>query len=167
MNEMLLLFSGPLAVPCLICLIAGIALLIIEMCIPGFGAPGIFGILCLIAAVLMQFIGNTVRGALAFTACVMVFMLVLVLIFLRSFRKGALSRSPIVNRSAVAQEQPTGETILPGAKGKALTPLRPAGIVEIAGKRVNAETDGTFLAAGTEVEVIEAKGLGIIVHEVL
>ena len=172
MSEMIAFFSGPLAALCIILLIAGITLLIVEMCIPGFGAPGIFGIICLIAAVVVQFIGNTPRGALTFTACVVVLLLILVLVFLRSFKNGALSHSPFVNKTAVKEEPVKEEpvqtlSVLPGMKGKALTPLRPAGIVELNGKRVNAETDGTFLPAGTEVEVTEVKGLGIIVHEIL
>ena len=172
MSEMLAFFSGPMAALCILLLVAGIALMIVEMCIPGFGAPGIFGIICLIAAVIVQFIGNTTRGALAFTACVLILLLILVLLFLRSFRNGKLSHSPFVNRTAVKEESAGEKTeqqfcVKPGMKGKTLTPLRPAGIVELDGKRVNAETDGTFLAAGTEVEVIEVKGLGIIVHEIL
>ena len=167
MSEMFAIFSGPLAIPCIICLVVGIALLIVEMCIPGFGAPGIFGIICLLISVAMQFIGNSLRGALAFTACVLVLLLLLVLIFLRSFKNGALSRSSIVNHTTVKEEPNAAAAYQPGMRGKALTPLRPSGIVELNGKRVNAETEGTFLAAGTEVEVTEVKGLGIIVHEIL
>lgn len=172
MSEMIAFFSGPMAALCIILLVTGIALLIVEMCIPGFGAPGIFGIICLIAAIVVQFIGNTARGALTFTACVVMLLLILVLVFLRSFKNGALSHSPFVNKTAV-REEPANEqsgqsvSVVPGMKGRALTPLRPAGIVEMDGKRINAETDGTFLPAGTAVEVTQVKGLGIIVHEIL
>ena len=172
MSEMIAFFSSPLGPLCLILLIAGAALLIVEMCIPGFGAPGIFGVICFIAAVVVQFVGNTARGALTFTACVFILLLLLLILFLRSFRNGALSRSRFVNKTAVreepaAEETPEQPAIVTGMKGKALTALRPAGIVELGGRRINAETDGTFLSAGTAVEVTQVKGLGIIVHEVL
>lgn len=172
MSEMLAFFTGPLAGLCILFLVLGIALMIVEMLIPGFGAPGIFGVICLISSIVVQFVGNTAKGALTFTAFVLVLLLILVLVFLRSFRNGKLSRSRIVNRTAIREEEQQDDTlrsvtVKPGMKGKAITPLRPAGMVEIEGKRVNAETDGTFLTAGTEVEVTEVKGLGIIVHEVL
>lgn len=169
---MMAFFSGPLAIPCIILLVVGIALLLVEMLLPGFGVPGVCGILCLIASVTMQFIGNSIKGALVFTACVTVLVLLLLIIFLRSFRKGKLSHSAFVNASAVKEEavpvsaaEPAAVTV--GMRGKALTALRPAGIVEINGKRVNAETEGTFVSAGKEVKVTEVKGLGIIVHEIL
>ena len=172
MREMMLFFSGAPGIVCLVLLVAGLALLITEMCIPGFGAPGFIGSACLLGAIALQFFGNTLRGALTFTACVAVLVLLLLLLFLRSFKNGALSRSPFVNRAAVKEapaEEENGSSVpaVCGMKGKTLTPLRPAGIVELEGRRVNAKTDGAYLEAGTAVEVIEVKGLGIIVHEIL
>ncbi len=171
MSEMFAVFSSPLAVPCIICLIAGVVLLLVELCIPGFGAPGILGILCLFAVVVMQFMENSVAGALAFTLCLLLLILVLLVLFLRSFKKGLLSKSPLVNRSSVRKSSGKGEkdpepVIARGSRGTALTALRPAGIVEIDGNRINAETDGTFLPAGTVVEVTGTEGLSIFVRAV-
>ena len=171
MSEMFAVFSGPLAVPCIVCLIAGIVLLLVELCLPGFGAPGILGILSLFAVVVMQFIGNSLAGALAFTLCMLILVLLLLIFFLRSFKKGFLSKSPLVNRSSIrdisdkATDIPE-PSVARGSRGTALTALRPAGIVEIDGNRINAETDGTFLPAGTVVEVTGTKGLSIFVRGV-
>ncbi|MBQ3663543.1 MAG: hypothetical protein II914_05340 [Clostridia bacterium] len=170
MSEMFAVFSGPLAVPCIVCLIAGIVLLLVELCLPGFGAPGILGILSLFAVVVMQFIGNSLAGALAFTLCMLVVVLVLLILFLRSFKKGVLSKSPLVNRSSIRSSGKSSKDPKPvvtrGARGTALTALRPAGIVDIDGNRINAETDGTFLPAGTAVEVYRTEGLSIFVRSV-
>ncbi|MBQ6426134.1 MAG: hypothetical protein IJJ92_05020 [Clostridia bacterium] len=171
MSEMFAVFSGPLAVPCIICLITGIVLLLVELCLPGFGAPGILGILSLFAVVVMQFIGNSLTGALAFTLCMLILVLILLILFLHSFKKGLLSKSPLVNRSAVKKSSGKSSdepkpVIARGSRGTALTALRPAGIVEIDGNRINAETDGTFLPAGTIVEVTGTEGLSIFVRSV-
>ena len=171
MSEMFAVFSGPLAIPCIVCLIAGIVLLLVELCLPGFGAPGILGILSLFAVVVMQFIGNSLAGALAFTLCMLVVVLVLLILFLRSFKKGVLSKSPLVNRSSIRASynksfKDPKPVVTRGARGTALTALRPAGIVEIDGNRINAETDGTFLPAGTAVEVYGTEGLSIFVRSV-
>ena len=141
-----------------------------ELCLPGFGAPGILGILSLFAVVVMQFIGNSLAGALAFTLCMLVVVLVLLILFLRSFKKGVLSKSPLVNRSSIRSSGKSSKDPKPvvtrGARGTALTALRPAGIVDIDGNRINAETDGTFLPAGTAVEVYRTEGLSIFVRSV-
>ena len=171
MSEMFAVFSGPLAVPCIVCLVAGIVLLLVELCIPGFGAPGILGILSLFAVVVMQFMGNSLAGALSFTLCMLVLILLLLLLFLRSFKKGLLSKSPLINRSSIRESSGKSAdepkpVVSRGSRGTALTALRPAGIVEIDGNRINAETDGTFLPAGTVVEVTGTEGLSIFVRAV-
>ena len=171
MSEMFAVFSGPLAIPCTICLITGIVMFLVELCLPGFGVPGTIGILSLLAVVVMQFIGNSITGALSFTLCMLFLVLLLLLLFLRSFKKGLLSKSNLINRSAIRQSS-ENETEDPkpvlarGARGTTLTPLRPAGIVEIEGNRINAETDGTFLPAGTDIEVTGTEGLSILVRAV-
>ena len=41
-----------------------------------------------------------------------------------------------------------------GKGGTAVTPLRPTGIVEIGGERVEAQTEGEFIASGSTVRVV-------------
>ena len=47
----LLEIFGPVAIPTLICLAAGLLLLLIEMFTPGFGVPGLLGLLLLAAVI--------------------------------------------------------------------------------------------------------------------
>ena len=53
-----------------------------------------------------------------------------------------------------------------GDRGVAMTVLRPAGSVDIAGRRVNCVSEGEIIAAGTPVEVIHVAGSRIVVHAV-
>lgn len=52
----------------------------------------------------------------------------------------------------------------PGASGVALTDLRPAGVAEIAGRRVDVVTEGEYLRAGEAVEVLVDEGYRRVVR---
>jgi membrane-bound serine protease (ClpP class) len=54
----------------------------------------------------------------------------------------------------------------PGARGVALTDLRPAGLAEIAGRRVDVVTEGEYLRVGDPVEVLVDEGYRRVVRRV-
>ena len=54
---------GSLWIPCLICFIAGIVLLVTELCLPGFGLAGCTGIACFLSVIIMQFLTNSPTAA--------------------------------------------------------------------------------------------------------
>jgi membrane-bound serine protease (ClpP class) len=51
-----------------------------------------------------------------------------------------------------------------GREGIALSPLRPAGVVDIEGERVDVVSDGEFVAAGERVRVTRVDGNRIVVR---
>jgi membrane-bound serine protease (ClpP class) len=51
-----------------------------------------------------------------------------------------------------------------GHTGVALSPLRPAGIAEIDGTRLDVVSDGGFIDAGTSIEVTRVEGNRIVVR---
>jgi membrane-bound serine protease (ClpP class) len=51
-----------------------------------------------------------------------------------------------------------------GRTGTALSPLRPAGIAEIDGARVDVVSDGGFIDAGTSIEVTRVDGNRVVVQ---
>ena len=55
---------------------------------------------------------------------------------------------------------------LTGKRGVALTNLRPAGMCDIEGRRVDSMSESTIIAAGAHVEVVRVVGLRVIVREV-
>ena len=44
--------------------------------------------------------------------------------------------------------------------------LRPSGIIEIEGRRIDAVSDGTWIPAGQRVEVVSVQGSRIVVREI-
>ncbi len=158
---------GYLAVPCILCFLFGILMFIVEMFTPGFGVAGGLGVASFAAIIVMQFLANSVTSALIVTAVLVLLLAIIVVLFIRSFQKGAISRSKLINNTAVEGEsspviKEKGMSLV-GKTGKAVTALRPAGIVEIDGVRRNVSTYGNFIEPGTEVVVVAVEGLNIFV----
>jgi membrane-bound serine protease (ClpP class) len=176
-------FSGETFVLALLLFILGLALVGLEIFVlPGFGAPGIFGILCMLAGLgLATFervpetsaewggLGVKVSQYLfgMIGACVLAFVIA-----------RFLPKVPYANRLLLAPpgEGPeAAEPVLPGATeaagllgavGTTNTALRPAGVVRFGDKFVDVVSDGGFVPAGTRVQVIAVEGTRIVVKEV-
>lgn len=158
---------GSLAVPCILCFLFGILMFVVEMFTPGFGVAGGLGILSFAAIIVMQFLANSVTAALIVTAVLALLLAIIIVLFIRSFQKGALSRSRIVNATAVeGDSSPVNKERgmdLVGKTGTAVTALRPAGIAEIGGVRMNVSTYGNFIDPGKEIVVAAVEGLNVFV----
>lgn len=149
-------------------LILGLILMVVEIFTPGFGVAGGTGLLLLVAGIIM-----TARNA--FEAMVMVILLLLVIavvvvFILRSARKGILAKKMIL-WSAAQKEQgyragATKEEWL-GRIGTAITILRPAGSAEFEGERLDVVSQGTFIPAGTKVQIVRVEGRRVVVRAVL
>lgn len=159
---------GPLWIPCLVLFLIGMALLIIELFLPGFGVSGICGILCLVAVIVMQFLTNRASVAWIVTGAILLILLLMIILFMHSMKSGMLFRSPIVLKEQIEAEaiKPSSESLeaLIGKTGKAITPLRPSGIVLIDGKRYSVETQATFVDKDAEITVLAVDGTKITVR---
>ncbi len=143
----------------------GMVLLGIELFVPGFGVFGVGGLAALVASIVLAS-GSPERAvrslSLALLASVVA---VLVLMRLGRFRGWW--------RRLVLAEAVTGaggyvaarhlEDLL-GQRGTALTTLRPAGTVEIGGRRVDVVTEGEFIPAGSPVEVVGVETTRVVVR---
>lgn len=158
---------GALWVPCLVLSILGIAFLVAELFLPGFGISGISGVLCLIAVSVIQFLTAKPLVAILVTAVLGVILIAMVIFFIRSLKNGLLFRSPIVLKERIESEavnpaDGSPETLI-GKTGTALTPLRPSGIALIDGKRYSVESQATFIEKDSEITVLSVDGPKITV----
>ena len=158
---------GPLAVPCILCFLFGILMFIVEMFTPGFGVAGGLGIVSFAAIIVMQFLANSLTAALIITAVLVLLLAIIIVLFIRSFQKGAISRSKLINTTAVEGDsspviKEKGMSLV-GKTGTAVTALRPSGIAEIDGVRMNVSTYGNFIEPGKEVVVAAVEGLNVFV----
>ena len=167
MNFMELL--GPTAVPSLICLIIGFVLLIIEMFLPGIGIAGVSGLISLVAVVVMQLGWGNPRVAIYIIAITLLIIVLGLVWIIRSLQRGKLSKSFLVlNAQSDGESVPeikNAKQELIGKSGITVTPLRPSGMAEIEGKRVDVLTAGAFIERGKRVVVIKAEGMHILVQE--
>ena len=81
---------GTMWLACLICFIIGIVLLLIELCLPGFGVSGICGVLCLIAVCVIQFLTAKPLAAILVTAVLGLILIAMLIVFMRSMKNGVL-----------------------------------------------------------------------------
>lgn len=164
----LLEILGPAAIPTIICLAVGLLLLLIEMFTPGIGLPGILGVLSLIAVIVLQLCFGSPAAAFYISAGVLLIIVVALLFFIRSLQKGRLSRSFIVlndqidGSSTSLSDKQEQQNV--GRRGTTITPLRPAGIAEFDGKRMDVMTSGAYLEAGVPVVITDIQGLHILVE---
>ena len=153
-------------IPVLVMMLVGVGLLVFEMYVPGFGAPGISGIALLaLGFVLLK---PTMAQGLVLFAILAAILCVALSICLYSASKGRLSKSKLVlNDVAVSSDAAENNDLnyFIGREGVCHTALRPAGIGEFDGVKLNVVSDGEFIARGASIRVLKVAGNRIVVSE--
>ena len=153
-------------IPVVIMMLVGVALLVVEMYVPGFGAPGISGcVLLVLGFVLLK--PPLAEGLLLF-AILAAILCVALSICLYSASKGRLSKSKLVlNDVAVSANAAENNDLnyFIGREGVTHTALRPAGIGEFDGVKLNVVSDGEFIAKDRPIRVQSVEGNRIVVCE--
>ena len=150
----------------LIPLFIGIALLVVEIFLPGFGVPGISGLILEGVSIYFTATRHGANAALILTAVVLVIISIAIFLSLRSATKGRLSKSALVlndTEQTVKEELPLLQT---GAEGVAMTVLRPSGTAVFGEQRLDVMTEGDFVQPGQAVRVVRTEGSKIIVRKV-
>jgi len=137
----------------ILCFIVGSGLVILEAFIPGFGIAGIFGIILEVVALWATWRLHGVPTALIALLAVLVLIGFAIFFSYRSAMNGRLSRSPLILKETEAAAASVTPEQWIGQEGVAVTALRPAGQIDIAGVRLNAASSGDFVPKGTAVLV--------------
>ncbi len=143
----------------------GFILVIVEMFHPGFGAPGIIGGILLVLGII--FTARTLLEALILLLMI-IFILGAALTFvLQSATKGRLSKTLILSNSQRKDNGYIGTEDLNyffDKEGVAYTVLRPAGIADFSGVKMDVVSEGDFIPKGTKIRVIKVEGRRIVVR---
>ena len=141
-------------------LIAGYLLLALEVfVVPGFGVPGIAGLLCLIIScgLALRYFG--VFGGGGLVAGVITLTTVMAVLFPRTpFGRWTVHRKDLRTAKTEVIELTVGD------RGVSETVLRPAGIARFGDRRESVVTRGEFIDAGIPVTVVEVEGLRVVVE---
>lgn len=145
--------------------VIGILLMLMEIFLPG-GIVGAIGFISIVTGLVMAAYdtqqGLASLGIAALITAVVTFLLVKKYGIKGLFNKFVLGDEQHNEEGYVA---PRDQRELEGKAGIALTPLRPAGVVKVEGKRVDAVSIGGFIDAGTAITVVQVEGTRIVVAE--
>ena len=150
--------------PEVLLLLVGVGLMVFEMYIPGFGLPGLLGIGTLALGFVL--LGPSLQQGLLLAVILAAILCVALIICLVTASRGRLQKSKLVLKDvAIPPEDASGLSAWIGKVGVAHTALRPAGIGEFDGTKLNVVSDGEFIAQGAKIEVKKAAGNRIVVAE--
>lgn len=153
--------------PIVICAVIGIILLIVEVFMPGFGLPGIAGLLLLGVSIVMTWMSHGAYAGLGATLVVLAIGGIVLSLSLKSATSGRISRSALIlkDTTQTPREEPKLERLI-SVEGVSQTVLRPAGIALVDGQRINVVTRGEFIGKDEQVVIEEIEGARVIVRRV-
>jgi len=152
----------------------GLLLLALEIfVIPGFGIAGVLGIAAVLGGLSLSLVGtgaslDFILAAAGRVALALLLALAVSLVLLKILPRLPFGRRLILETGlpagagyASAEE---GDRHWLGKTGTAHSPLRPAGIAEIEGERVDVVSEGEFIEAGAPIRVARVDGGRIVVR---
>jgi membrane-bound serine protease (ClpP class) len=151
----------------LIVFIAGILFLLFETHVfPGHGLAALAGLICIFMGMFYALGGTNGNAAVTVSVSILVTVGFLIAFFMylprsRVWRKMGQSMQQKASEGYVASQN---YTEFVGLSGVAVTLLRPAGIAEVDGARLNVVTTGELVQPGSPVEVITVQGNRIVVR---
>lgn len=154
---------------------AGIVLLAVEVFIlPGFGIAGVLGIVALVGGLGLTLVGAgaTWGAVVAASGRVALSLLLAIgasLVLLRVLPKLPIGRRLVLDTELPVEagfgSAPDADRRWLGRRGVSLSPLRPAGIAEFDGERVDVVSQGDLIGVGQPVEVVRVEGNRVVVRK--
>lgn len=145
--------------------LAGGLLFFVEMWVPGMVA-GIAGGVAWIAALVLTYAHFGATAGHALLAAMVIGGTALFVWWMRVFPRTRFGRKWILEATVHGEPQVTeaAPQVALGDTGVTLTPLRPAGAVRIAERRVDVTTDGDWIEPHTPVRVARIEGTKVVVR---
>ena len=154
-------------IPIIICVLAGVILLIVEAFMPGFGVPGISGIIPLLAGVAMTWYEYGAMVGLGTTVAVLALVGVAISVSLKSASSGRLSKSDLIlNDTETPPSENADMQLLVGKEGVVKNTLRPVGTAEFDCGKLHVTSDGEYVSEGQKVRIVRVEGTQIFVNKI-
>jgi membrane-bound serine protease (ClpP class) len=154
----------------LILIVLGLVLLIAEVFLPSGGVLFVASVVLIVGGIAVVFyFGDTYTGFLTLLGVFVVTPIVAGLAF-HIWRKSPLSRQLILQGAeeddATVATMPVNLELeqLRGRFGRAVSPLRPSGVVDFDGRRIDALTEGIMVEPGTWVRCIDVRAGHVLVR---
>jgi membrane-bound serine protease (ClpP class) len=153
-----------------------VILLLVELLyIPGFGLIGILGILLMCAGLVLSLVGrfpsmHEISTALTWFGGSIIAAIVCSILILRFLPKRAFWGRLLLQTSETNQEgfraSPAEYEEMVGAKGIALTMLRPSGTGIFGEDRLTVVTEGDYIPKGHSIQIVAVEGNRVVVREI-
>ena len=157
---------GVCSIIALVLFAAGFIFVGIELFLPGFGWPGITGIICFAAAIFLT-AGSFEQGMLIILAVIAV-LGILFWIIMRQLAKGKF-KSPLILKDELVEKggfvSANGLESSVGTVGVAVTDLRPTGTGSFDGRELDVISSGKYIPKGTEIVICRAESYRLVVKE--
>ena len=151
--------------PLVLCLLVGVALLVLEVFVPGFGLPGISGLILLSIGIVITWTTYGSVAGLAVTLIALALAGISISVSIKSAATGKLSKSALILNQVTQPVEHEDTEELVGKEGITATVLNPVGIAEFDGVRLNVVSEGSYMAKGAKVRIAQIDGAKIIVRE--
>ena len=160
-------YSTGLSIFVLLLFIGGLALIGLEMFVPG-GIVGTVGIITVVYAIIYV---NKPTYYIAFILVVSLILAVILYYVNRNvLHKKLLFLDRLVLNDSISTEDgyvaSESRVELVGQILKAYTDLRPAGVAILDNEKLDVVTDGDFIEKGNDIEVIRVEGMRIVVKKI-
>jgi membrane-bound serine protease (ClpP class) len=151
-------------------IVVGVVMMAAELLIPTGGVLIVVGVAGLIAGVAMVFSYDVTRGLVTLLLLV-VGLVVGGPLLVHWWPRSALGRRLTLSRpddDATVAAMPVHLELegLRGRYGKTVSPLRPAGVTDFDGRRVDSLSEGPFIEAGRWVRCVDVRAGRVLVREV-
>jgi membrane-bound serine protease (ClpP class) len=151
-------------------IVVGLLLLVAELFIPTGGVLAVLAAVAILAGVVMSFLQQTYYGV-ATAVGVFIALPVVVSLMARYWPRTSIGRRFILGgpeEDATVASMPVNVELeqLRGRVGRTLSDLRPAGVTDFDGRRVDTITEGMMVEAGRLVRCIDVKAGKVIVRPV-
>lgn len=153
-----------------ICFLLGIVLLVLEAFLPGFGVSGATGLVMEIIALVLCWIHYGPLATLGVLLAVLSVLAIAISLSLRSITSGKLGKSRIIlheteNNEAGYRSAEDMQVFL-NREGVTTTVLRPTGMADFDGVRLNVVSEAAFIPAGVAIRVIQIEGSRVVVRQI-
>lgn len=169
MGEFGLLFTN-MGIPAIICLSAGMILMIVEIFTLGFGVFGVCGIISLLAGVVLRILdGTTFIQILYLLLLIFGIISLFFIVVIFSVKKGLLSKSALVQGGVAIPKEYSDENYVYGflvnKTGIVVADCKPVGAATIDNKTYDVLSEEGFIIKGSEIIVSRVQGEEIYVKK--